>query len=227
MKYAVIVFPGSNCDHDMYYAVHKVMGEQAEFVWHREGSLDGFDAVVLPGGFSYGDYLRAGAIARFSPVLNEVVRFAKKGKPVMGICNGFQILTESGLLPGALMRNQNLRFICKHVYIRTENNRTRFTHKLAEKQVLNIPIAHGEGNYFIDPDGLKKLQDNDQIVFRYCSEKGELGKSYNPNGSVDHIAGIINREGNVLGMMPHPERAMELLLGSEDGKGIFESLVSI
>ncbi len=224
MKFAIIVFPGSNCDHDMYHGLKKIMGEEADFVWHREGNLDGFDAVVLPGGFSYGDYLRAGAIARFSPIMREVIRFAGKGRLVLGICNGFQILTESGLLPGALLRNRNLRFVCKHVYIRTENNRTPFTRGLREKQILRIPIAHGEGNYYIDSDGLKALQDNDQVVFRYCSAEGELDDRFNPNGSVDHIAGIINRDGNVLGMMPHPERSMEAILGSEDGRYLFQSL---
>lgn len=224
MKFAIIVFPGSNCDHDMYHGLKKIMGEEADFVWHREGNLDGFDAVVLPGGFSYGDYLRAGAIARFSPIMREVIRFAGKGRLVLGICNGFQILTESGLLPGALLRNRNLRFVCKHVYIRTENNRTPFTRGLREKQILRIPIAHGEGNYYIDSDGLKALQDNDQVVFRYCSAEGELDDRFNPNGSVDHIAGIINRDGNVLGMMPHPERSLEAILGSEDGRYLFQSL---
>jgi len=224
VRFAVIVFPGSNCDHDMYHGLKKIMGEEVDFVWHQEGNLDGFDVVVLPGGFSYGDYLRAGAIARFSPIMREVIRFAGKGKLVLGICNGFQILTESGLLPGALLRNQNLRFVCKHVYIRTENARTCFTRGLRENQILRIPIAHGEGNYYIDPDGLKALQDNDQVVFRYCSPEGELDDRFNPNGSVDHIAGIINREGNVLGMMPHPERSMEAILGSEDGRYLFQSL---
>ncbi len=224
MKSAVIVFPGSNCDHDMYYALKKVVGSQVDFVWHRENRLDGYDAIFLPGGFSYGDYLRAGAIARFSPVMQEVVRQAKKGRYVLGICNGFQVLTEIGLLPGALLRNRNLRFVCKHVYIRTENHHTSFTRQLQPGQVLKIPIAHGEGNYFIDPEGLKRLQDNDQIVFRYCDAAGNVNATANPNGSLDNIAGIINRQGNVLGMMPHPERAMESILRSTDGKYIFESL---
>ncbi len=224
MKSAVIVFPGSNCDHDMYYALKQVVGSQVDFVWHREHHLDDYDAIFLPGGFSYGDYLRAGAIARFSPVMQEVVRQAKKGRYVLGICNGFQVLTEIGLLPGALLRNRNLRFVCKHVYIRTENNRTDFTAQLQPGQVLKIPIAHGEGNYFIDPEGLKRLQDYDQIVFRYSDAAGKVTTSANPNGSVDNIAGIINRQGNVLGMMPHPERAMESILRSTDGRYIFESL---
>jgi phosphoribosylformylglycinamidine synthase len=210
----------------MYHALKLMTGDDVHFIWHRDSSLDDFDAVVLPGGFSYGDYLRAGAIARFSPILNEIIRFAKKGKLVLGICNGFQVLTETGLLPGALMRNQDLRFICKHVYIRAENTKTVFTRTLSEDQVLSVPIAHGEGNYFIAKKDLKQLQDNDQIVFRYCDPAGELKKEFNPNGSTDYIAGIINKQGNVLGMMPHPERAVENLLGSEDGRSIFESIVS-
>jgi len=226
LKYALIVFPGSNCDHDMYHAVSKVIGDDINFVWHREGSLSGFDAAVLPGGFSYGDYLRAGAIARFSPIMQEVVRFAGQGRPVLGICNGFQVLTESGLLPGSLMRNQNLRFVCRHVHIRTENADTRFTSTLHKGEVLRIPVAHGEGNYFINEDGLKELENEKQIVFRYCTRDGETADTANPNGSVDNIAGIINRQGNILGMMPHPERAVEALLGSDDGRRIFESMRS-
>lgn len=197
---------------------------QVDFIWHQDVSLDNYNAVVLPGGFSYGDYLRAGAVARFSPIMNEIIRFAGKGKPVLGICNGFQILTECGLLPGALMRNQDLRFVCRHVYIRTENSDTRFTSFLQPKSVLKIPIAHGEGNYFIDQEGLKALADNQQIIFRYVDQNGDITPEANPNGSLDNIAGIINKQGNVLGMMPHPERAMELLLGSDDGRSIFESL---
>jgi phosphoribosylformylglycinamidine synthase I len=224
LKYAVVVFPGSNCDHDMFYALKKVMKFQVDFIWHQDVSLDNYNAVVLPGGFSYGDYLRAGAVARFSPIMNEIIRFAGKGKPVLGICNGFQILTECGLLPGALMRNQDLRFVCRHVYIRTENSDTRFTSFLKPKSVLKIPIAHGEGNYFIDQEGLKALADNQQIIFRYVDQNGDITPEANPNGSLDNIAGIINKQGNVLGMMPHPERAMELLLGSDDGRYIFESL---
>jgi len=224
LKLAVIVFPGSNCDHDMLFAVKHVMGEDARFIWHQDENLSAYDVVVLPGGFSYGDYLRAGAIARFSHIMQEVVKFANRGKLVLGICNGFQILTECGLLPGALMRNENLRFVCKHVYIRTENADTLFTCRLNKGQILRIPIAHGEGNYYIDDDGLKELYDNEQIVFRYCSSTGEVADEYNPNGSLDHIAGIINKNGNVLGMMPHPERAMELLIGSADGQSIFKSI---
>ncbi|OPX32007.1 phosphoribosylformylglycinamidine synthase I [candidate division KSB1 bacterium 4484_188] len=224
MKFAVIIFPGSNCDHDMYHALHKVLGEEVKFVWHGETSLDGYEVIVLPGGFSYGDYLRAGSIARFSPVMNEVIRHAEAGKPVLGICNGFQILTECGLLPGALLRNKNLRFVCKDVYISTENVNTIFTNQLNKGQILKIPIAHGEGNYFIDRADLQELEENGQIVFRYATAGGDLADSANPNGSVSNIAGIVNRQGNVLGMMPHPERAVELLLGSEDGRFIFNSL---
>jgi len=226
VKIGVVVFPGSNCDHDMFHAFKTVNGENVHFIWHQDTSLASFEAVVLPGGFSYGDYLRAGAIARFSPIMKEVIQFAREGKPVLGICNGFQILTESGLLPGALRRNENLRFACKHVYIRTENCQTIFTSRLQKGQILSVPIAHGEGNYFIDEIGLKKLEDSQQIVFRYCSTVGLLADEFNPNGSLDHIAGITNKEGNVLGMMPHPERAVELLLGSQDGRYIFESLIS-
>ncbi|OGB67112.1 MAG: phosphoribosylformylglycinamidine synthase I [Caldithrix sp. RBG_13_44_9] len=210
----------------MFHAFKTVNGENVHFIWHQDTSLASFEAVVLPGGFSYGDYLRAGAIARFSPIMKEVIQFAREGKPVLGICNGFQILTESGLLPGALRRNENLRFACKHVYIRTENCQTIFTSRLQKGQILSVPIAHGEGNYFIDEIGLKKLEDSQQIVFRYCSTVGLLADEFNPNGSLDHIAGITNKEGNVLGMMPHPERAVELLLGSQDGRYIFESLIS-
>ncbi len=225
MKSAVVVFPGSNCDQDMFDAL-QLLGHRVEFVWHKEGDLDGYDFVALPGGFSYGDYLRAGAVARFSPIMAAVVRHARKGKPLLGVCNGFQILTEAGLLPGALLRNEKLRFICRYIHVRTENNETIFTGHLKKGQVLKLPIAHGEGNYFIGPDGLKALQDNNQIVFRYSSETGEITSRANPNGSIAGIAGIINREGNVLGMMPHPERAVETILGSEDGRNIFATLTA-
>jgi len=225
VKSAVIVFPGSNCDADVYEAL-RLMGARVEYVWHKERQLDDYDLVVLPGGFSYGDYLRAGAIARFSPIMQEVVRFSRKGGRVLGICNGFQILTEAGLLPGALLRNQNLRFVCKFVYVRVENPHTPFTHRIPVKKPLRIPIAHGEGNYVIDLAGLKQLESNGQIVFRYATADNQITPEANPNGSVANIAGIINPEGNVLGMMPHPERAMEALLGSEDGRWVFESLMS-
>lgn len=207
----------------MYHALMQT-GHQAEFVWHKTAGLSEYDLVVLPGGFSYGDYLRAGAIARFSSIMQAVVDFAKKGKPVLGICNGFQILVEAGLLPGALLRNQQLRFVCRQVYLRTENRRTRFTHAIANDTPLKIPVAHGEGRYFISEDGMKKLRDRNQVVFRYVNAPAGMEAEANPNGSLDSIAGIINEKGNVLGMMPHPERAVEPLLGSADGRLIFESL---
>lgn len=226
MKFGVIVFPGSNCDHDCYHVVKNVFNQRAEYIWHKETSLKGFDCIILPGGFSYGDYLRTGAIARFSPVMNEVLKFAKKGGIVIGICNGFQILTEAGLLPGVLMRNKTLKFICKNVYLKTENNHTIFTKTYKKNQVLNIPIAHADGNYFADKDAVKKLEDNNQIIFRYCNPRGEATDDSNPNGSLHNIAAIINENGNVFGTMPHPERVCESMLGSEDGRGIFESLLS-
>jgi phosphoribosylformylglycinamidine synthase subunit PurQ / glutaminase len=220
----VIIFPGSNCDHDAYHAMKHVMGAETKFLWHKDNYLDDIDLLIIPGGFSYGDYLRSGAIARFSPIMQEVIKYAEAGRPVMGICNGFQILLESGLLPGAMLHNEKLRFICKNVYIRVENNQTIFTNGLKKGEVLDIPVSHGEGNYFIDDDGLKRLQDEDRIVFRYSNREGELTPESNFNGSVDAIAGICNRGGNVLGMMPHPERAVESLLGSTDGKKLFEAL---
>jgi phosphoribosylformylglycinamidine synthase I len=223
LKSAVIVFPGSNCDHDMYHTL-KMLGHDVQYIWHKNSNLDDFDLVVLPGGFSYGDYLRAGAIAHFSPIMQEVVRFARKGKFLMGICNGFQILTETGLLPGALLKNQNLRFLCQQVYLRVENHQTYFTRSISPNIILKVPIAHGEGNYFIDNAGLDKLKANQQIVFRYVDKNNNIIPEANPNGSLDNIAGIVNKEGNILGMMPHPERAAETILGSSDGILIFESL---
>jgi phosphoribosylformylglycinamidine synthase subunit PurQ / glutaminase len=222
---AVVVFPGSNCDHDTFYALRKIMNSDARFVWHKEEKLENTDIVVLPGGFSYGDYLRCGAIARFSPIMKDVVRFAGEGGVVLGICNGFQVLCEAGLLPGALLRNDHVRFVCKDVYIRVENADTRFTTTCHEGDILKIPVAHGDGNYLIDEAGLEELKKNHQIVFRYCNQQGELTDSANPNGSIENIAGVINREGNVLGMMPHPERAMERLLGKSDGKKILQSVL--
>lgn len=222
----VIVFPGSHCDHDALYALRGVMGVDARFVWHKEESIGETDMVVLPGGFSYGDYLRGGAIARFSPVMKDVIRFAEGGGPVLGICNGFQVLCEAGLLPGALFKNRSLKFICKDVFIRTDNSETRFTSLCGHGEVLKIPIAHGDGNYVIDPDGLAELQKNRQIVFRYSDDEGVVSSASNPNGSTDNIAGIINRNGNVLGMMPHPERAMEPVLGTDDGRKIFQSIIN-
>lgn len=216
MKFAVIVFPGSNCDLDMYAAVKDILGVDAEYVQHYEKSLQGFDAVLLPGGFSYGDYLRTGAIARFSNIMDEVIRFAQEGKPVFGTCNGFQILTEAGLLPGALRRNDSLKFISKQQSLKVENTQTLFTTDYEEGEVLTFPIAHGEGNYYCDKETLQQLRDNNQIVFSYADD--------NPNGSVENIAGIVNKQGNVLGMMPHPERAVEALLGSDDGLKLFQSM---
>ncbi|GAA5522569.1 phosphoribosylformylglycinamidine synthase subunit PurQ [Aliifodinibius salicampi] len=224
-NFGVIVFPGSNCDHDAYHALAHVMNAKAQFLWHKDTDLSNIDFLLVPGGFSYGDYLRSGAIARFSPIMQSVIEFANKGGPVLGICNGFQILLEAGLLPGAMLHNEQLRFICKQTYLRCETSDTLFTRTIEEGEVLQLPVAHGEGNYTTDSDQLKELQDNDQIVFRYCNKKGETTKEANINGSVDHIAGICNKERNVLGMMPHPERAVESLLGSNDGKRIFESAI--
>jgi len=224
--FGVIVFPGSNCDHDAYHALKHVMKAEVRFLWHKDTDLSGIDFLIIPGGFSYGDYLRSGAIARFSPIMQAVVEFAEKGGPVMGICNGFQILLEAGLIPGAMMHNRDLRFICKNVYIRCETTDSLFTAGLKKGQVMDIPVSHGEGNYFISDEGLKSLQDNDQILFRYCNQAGELTKEANFNGSIDHIAGICNKQRNVLGLMPHPERAVEKLLGSHDGKLLFESVLN-
>ncbi len=224
MKVAVITFPGSNCDYDLYKAAQQVGGD-ATFIWHRERGLDGYDAVLLPGGFSYGDYLRAGAIARMSPIMEDVISFANAGGPVLGICNGFQILCESGLLPGALMHNNSLKFESKDVLLRVERTDTMFTADYEAGQILRIPIAHGEGNYEADEETLEKLEAEGRVVFRYVDASGETSEAANPNGSWHNIAGITNEAGNVLGMMPHPERAMEELLGSTDGIGLFTSMV--
>lgn len=226
MKAAVVVFPGSNCETDCYHVLKDVMRMPVEFVWHKETNFPDVDLVVLPGGFSYGDYLRTGSIARFSPVMDSVIKHANKGKYVIGICNGFQVLLECGLLPGAMLKNKTLSFICKNTWLRAENLNTIFTKSIDQEEILSIPIAHGEGNYYCDDDTLKSLQDNDQIAFRYCSDTGELGEEFNPNGSRDHIAGIFNKEKNVLGMMPHPERASEKVLSGTDGYRIWESLLS-
>lgn len=224
MKYAVVTFPGSNCDYDCYRAVVDGLGCRAEYVWHRQERLEGFDCVILPGGFSYGDYLRTGAIARFSPIMRRVSEFAERGGPVIGICNGFQILLECGLLPGAMLVNRGLRFVCRTVHLRVENDRLPFTRGLSRGQVIRIPVAHKEGNYFADQATLDDLRSSGRVVFRYCDAEGRTGGQGNPNGSMDDIAGICNREGNVLGMMPHPERAMEGLLGSGDGLALFTSI---
>ncbi|MCK4460402.1 MAG: phosphoribosylformylglycinamidine synthase subunit PurQ, partial [candidate division Zixibacteria bacterium] len=223
MKVGVVTFPGSNCDYDSYTAVKHILKEEVEFLWHKSTDLVGSDLVILPGGFAYGDYLRAGAIARFSPIMEEVIKFAHSGGMVIGICNGFQVLTECGLLPGALMRNHHLRFSCKFVYLRVEDNRGRFTNACRKHEVLKIPIAHGEGNYFYHDDEVRELEENGQVVFRYVDRMGKVTDEANPNGSLNNIAGIVNRDGNVLGMMPHPERAVEDLLGSADGLRVFES----
>lgn len=224
MKFAVVVFPGSNCDQDCFYVIRNVLKQPVKYIWHKQTKLDGVDCVILPGGFSYGDYLRTGAIAKFSPLMKQIYRFAQKGGLVIGICNGFQILLEAGLLPGAMLRNKNLHFICKYVYVKTENNKTPFTNLCGRNQILKIPIAHNEGNYYIDKDGLKTLQKNKQIVLRYCDRDGVINNQSNPNGASANIAGIINKDGNVLGMMPHPERSSEKILGSEDGLLIFKSI---
>lgn len=225
MKFGVIVFPGSNCDDDAYHAVGAVLGQPVEFLWHKSEQIQDFDAIILPGGFAYGDYLRTGAIARFSPVMRAVERFARRGGLVLGICNGFQVLLEAGLLPGAMLRNSGLRFICRHVHIRVETTATPFTCAAKKGQVLKVPIAHSEGNYFCDEATLRELERGDQIVFRYSTRDGHEDPSANPNGSLANIAGISNSEGNVVGLMPHPERAVEQPLGSADGLVIFRSMV--
>ncbi|WP_243296684.1 phosphoribosylformylglycinamidine synthase subunit PurQ [Bacillus litorisediminis] len=216
MKFAVIVFPGSNCDVDMYHAIKDELGEDVEYVWHDTENLDGFDGILLPGGFSYGDYLRSGAIARFSRVMKEVIKAAEAGKPILGVCNGFQILLESGLLPGAMRRNESLQFICKPVTLKVQNNETMFSSAYEKGEEITVPIAHGEGNYYCDEETLERLKENNQIVFTYKN---------NPNGSIENIAGIVNERGNVLGMMPHPERAVDSLLGGADGLKLFKSIV--
>ncbi|MCC3376435.1 phosphoribosylformylglycinamidine synthase subunit PurQ [Cohnella sp. REN36] len=218
MKFAVIVFPGSNCDIDMLKAVEDTVGQPVDYVWHTATDLSAYDAILVPGGFSYGDYLRCGAIAQFAPVMNEIRKAAAEGKFVLGVCNGFQILTEAGLLPGALIRNKSLKFRCHPVDLRVENTKTAFTNAYEHGDVIRIPIAHGEGNFYCDDETLARLRANEQIVFRYTGD--------NPNGSVDDIAGICNEEGNVVGMMPHPERAVSELLGSEDGAGMFRSVLN-
>jgi phosphoribosylformylglycinamidine synthase len=226
LKFGVIIFPGSNCDHDAYHVISKHVGQPVDFIWHRDTDLSSYDAVIIPGGFSYGDYLRAGALARFSPVMNSVKEFAARGRLVLGICNGFQILCEAGLLPGALIRNRDLHFICEHVRVRAETTETPFTNQLKTGNVLRLPIAHAEGNYVCDDRTLEELTGEDRIVFRYCDARGEATEDSNPNGSRDNIAGICNRERNVLGLMPHPERACEDLLGSSDGRDLFSSLAA-
>jgi len=226
MTFAVVVFPGSNCDHDSYYAVEHVLGQRATFVWHKETSLAGADVVILPGGFSHGDYLRTGAIARFSPIMKTVADFAAAGGPVLGICNGFQILLECGLLPGAMLRNRDVQFHCETVGVRVEQTNTPFTASAKAGSVLRLPIAHGEGNYYAPPETLAELERTDRVVFRYANAFGETTDAANPNGALDNIAGICSEARNVVGLMPHPERACESVLGSADGLVIFESVVA-
>jgi len=226
MRFGVVVFPGSNCDEDAYHAATDLFGQQAEYLWHKDTDLKGADVVILPGGFAHGDYLRTGAMARFSPIMNAVRGFAERGGPVLGICNGFQILLEAGLLPGAMLRNRSLKYRCEHLYLRVEQTDTPFTSAAKPGQILRIPIGHGEGNYYAPPDLLKRLEDNRQVVLRYTDPSGAIAEQWNPNGSVNAIASICNERRNVVGMMPHPERACEPLLGGVDGRMIFESIVS-
>jgi phosphoribosylformylglycinamidine synthase subunit PurQ / glutaminase len=227
LKFGVVVFPGSNCDHDAYYSLRKVLNYDVEFLWHKDTDLKQSSVILLPGGFSYGDYLRTGAIARFSPIMNSVISFANKGGIVIGICNGFQILLEAGLLPGVMIRNNSLKFACKDVYLKTENRETIFSAEISEAtKALKIPIAHGEGNYFADIELLKELEANRQILFRYSDEDGNVNDENNPNGSQLNIAGIVSKNGNVMGMMPHPERTCDPTLGRTDGQQIFKSIAN-
>ncbi len=226
MKFGIIVFPGSNCDRDMATVTQGILGRPTRMVWHQDTDLSDIDVVIVPGGFSYGDYLRCGAIARFSPVMDSIIQHANAGKYVLGVCNGFQVLTEVGLLPGALIRNRDLHFICDRVPVKVENNDTIWTSKYSQGQVITYPIAHGEGRYYAEADTLKALEDNNQVLFRYCSATGTIDEANNPNGSLNNIAGIINQQGNVLGMMPHPERAADKAIGSTDGLAMFEGLLS-
>jgi phosphoribosylformylglycinamidine synthase len=225
VKFAVVVFPGSNCDHDAYHAVKHVFGQQAAFVWHKDASLGDADAVILPGGFSFGDYLRTGAIARFSPIMAAVREFAEAGRPVIGICNGFQILQECGLLPGAMLRNRDVQFHCEHVGVRVEQTDTPFTRRASASQVMRLPIAHGEGNFHAAPDVVVELEAQRRVIFRYATAAGDVTDDANPNGSLNNIAGICNEGRNVVGLMPHPERAVELVTGSADGRVVFESVI--
>jgi phosphoribosylformylglycinamidine synthase subunit PurQ / glutaminase len=225
MKFGVVTFPGSNCDQDIIDVLSRIMGQPVENLWHKNQQLKGADMIILPGGFSYGDYLRSGAIARFSPVMQEVIQFAKKGGYVLGICNGFQILTEAGLVPGALLHNENRKFICRNIYLKPATTNSLLTSELDPNKALKIPIAHGEGNYFARPDVIKSIEDQDQVLFRYCDEFGNVTPESNPNGSMNNIAGVCNAERNVFGMMPHPERAADPILGNQDGVAIFESIL--
>jgi phosphoribosylformylglycinamidine synthase subunit PurQ / glutaminase len=227
MKFGVVVFPGSNCDEDIIYVLEKILGQQVVRLWHKDHDLQGAEFIVLPGGFSFGDYLRSGAIARFSPIMQEVIQFAENGGYVLGICNGFQVLTEAGLLPGALLHNENRKFICRNIYMKAQTSNSLITAQIDLQRALKIPIAHGEGNYFADADVLKSLNDNNQVLFRYCDEAGNITADSNPNGSLENIAGICNKARNVFGFMPHPERASDSLVANEDGLAIFESILSL
>jgi len=227
MKFGVVVFPGSNCDEDIIYVLEKILGQQVVRLWHKNHDLQGVDFIVLPGGFSFGDYLRSGAIARFSPIMQEVIQFAEKGGYVLGICNGFQVLTEAGLLPGALLHNKNRKFICRNIHMKAQTGNSLITGQIDPQRALKIPIAHGEGNYFADAEVLQSLYDNDQVLFKYCDEAGNIIPDANPNGSLDNIAGICNLNRNVFGFMPHPERAADSLVANEDGLAIFESILSL
>ncbi|MFA5780830.1 MAG: phosphoribosylformylglycinamidine synthase subunit PurQ [Bacteroidales bacterium] len=226
MKFGVVIFPGSNCDHDIIYVLKKIMKQEVVKLWHKDISLQGCDFIVLPGGFSYGDYLRSGAIARFSPIMESVIKYAKKSGCLMGICNGFQILCEAGLLPGALLQNNNQKFICKNIYVKAQTNNSIVTNLIDQAKPLKIPIAHGEGRYYADNDTIRNLNQNDQILFRYCNENGEITDDSNPNGSLENIAGVCNESRNIFGMMPHPERAADVELKNTDGKLIFESILN-
>lgn len=226
MKFGVVIFPGSNCDEDIIYVLEQIMGQEVVRLWHKDHNLQGVDFVVLPGGFSFGDYLRSGAIARFSPLMQEIIQFANKGGYVMGICNGFQILAEAGLVPGALLHNTNRKFICRNIHLKAATTNSLITSGLDTTKALKIPIAHGEGNYFADADALKRLEDNDQVLFHYCDELGNVSESSNPNGSLHNIAGVCNANRNVFGLMPHPERAADQVLSNQDGLGIFESILN-
>jgi len=226
MKFGIVVFPGSNCDHDCYHVTKHLFNQKTEYLWHKETDLKGSDCIIFPGGFSYGDYLRPGAIAKFSPILKEVISFAEKGGLVLGICNGFQILVEARLLPGVLMRNNSLRFICDTVSLKVENNRIPFTTHYKDGDVIKMPIAHNDGNYYVDDETLKRLEDNDQVVFRYCGPDGAITDAHNPNGAMNNIAGICNEGGTVLGMMPHPERTSDPILGTTDGIRLFQSMIA-
>jgi phosphoribosylformylglycinamidine synthase len=225
MRFGIPVYPGSNCDRDVGWVIEKVLGHEVRYLWHKERDLSGIDCIIVPGGFSYGDYLRAGAMAKLSPVTEAICEFAERGGLVMGICNGFQILLETGLLPGAMLPNKTLSFICEFVYLKVENSEIPFTHLYEKGEILRIPIAHAEGNYTCTPETLKELEENGQVVVRYCSPEGTVSEEFNPNGSLNNIAGICNKKGNVFGLMPHPERASETIVGSTDGYRMFESIV--